>query len=533
MSLPRRPLFLAGAAVAATVATSAFAGVASTAPIPDPVTFAELGRYDTNAATGGETAAEIVAYEDSTLYVLSIGKVDLVDISDPTTPTKVGEILLPADPTSVAVSRGLVAVSVPADPTTDPGSVMFFRGTTFVGAVTVGALPDMVAFTPDGSLLAVANEGEPNSYGQPDSVDPEGTVSVITTQPFRTPAALRKPIPASPVTTIDFRAFNVGGSRHAELPPGVRITGPGATVAQDLEPEYITISEDNRTAWVSLQENNALALVDLRAKRVLRLIDLGSSDHSAEGFGIDASDQDGAVNIQTWPVKGLYMPDGIASYRVGGRDYVLTANEGDAREYTGYADVARARSVADFSVFPEANIQAQLGRLNVITSSEVPRNAAGRLTELYSLGSRSFSIRTAEGDLVWDSGDDFEQITALALPANFNASNSNNTFDNRSDDKGPEPEAVVVGTIDGRHYAFVALERIGGLMIYDVSDPAAPVFVQYLTTRVFAGDVVGPDSGAEGLLFIGAGESPTGQPLVVVGNEVTGTVNVFGAGPSS
>jgi Choice-of-anchor I domain len=425
-------------------------------------------------------------------------------------------------------------VSVPAPAKTDPGRVLLFRGTTQVGDITVGSMPDMVSFTPDGKLLAVANEGAPNSYGLADSVDPEGSISVIATDPFRTPVPSQRQGNAQPVATIDFAAFNVGGARHGELPTDVRVFGPGASVAQDLEPEYITIADDSRTAWVSLQENNALAQVDLRDKTVTRMIALGYADHGRPGHGIDASDRDEAINIANWPVKGMYLPDGIANYTVGGARFVLTANEGEARDWPGISsngeEARRARSVADLTTFPDAADDTKLGRLNV-TPFAPATSDSGKLTTLYAFGSRSFSIRAADGTLAWDSGDDFECITALVHTANFNASNSNNTFDNRSDDKGPEPETVVVGSVEGRQLAFVALERIGGVMVYDVSDPGAPVFQQYLTTRVFDGTTIGPDSGPEGMVFIPASVSPTGRPVLAVGNEVSGTVNLWGLAP--
>jgi 2',3'-cyclic-nucleotide 2'-phosphodiesterase (5'-nucleotidase family) len=543
MHRPRLAVLVTGTLVAGTlvvgaVSTSTQAADAPAAPEPPlpAVRFQELGSYSTGAADLAEevTAAEIVAYDDDTMYVMTVGGIDVVDISDPTNPSKQGQIVLPGDPTSVAVDDGLVAVSVPADPKTSPGTVFFFQGSNPAGQVTVGALPDMVTFTPDGRTLVVANEGEPSSYGQPDSIDPEGSISLIETKDFRKRQALTRP-PRERARTISFTDFNVGNRRNRELPAGVRITGPNATVAQDLEPEYITIAGDGRTAWVSLQENNALAVLDLRSRRVDRIVALGTSDHSVAGFGFDASDRDGRIDISTRSTKGLYMPDGLANFELRGKQYVLTANEGDARDYTGFVDVGRARSVADTATIPAAGVDAQLGRLNVITTAPATKNAAGKVTDLYTLGSRSFSIRTAKGELVWDSGDAFEQITARTLPGNFNASNSSNDFDGRSDDKGPEPENVVVGKIDRRQYAFVALERIGGIMVYDVTDPTAPVFQQYLTTRIFpasAGGVVGPDSGPEGLVFVEARKSPTGQPLVLLGNEVTGTVNIFGLAPT-
>ncbi|HYN31103.1 MAG TPA: choice-of-anchor I family protein [Ilumatobacteraceae bacterium] len=529
---------VSGALIAGATAVAGSSGITSATPIPSEepplpsVRFDELGRYSTNAATGTETAAEIVAFEDDTLYVMSVGQIDVVDISDPTLPFKEGEIPLPGDPTSVAVDNALVAVSIPGVPRTEPGTVLFFQGTRPAGQVTVGALPDMVTFTPDGRTLVVANEGEPSSYNQPDSVDPEGTISLIDTKNFRKRQALDR-APRERAKTISFASFNVGERRNRDLPAGVRITGPNATVAKDLEPEYITVADDSRTAWVSLQENNAIAILDLRSKRVDEIIALGTSDHSRAGFGIDASDRDNRINTANWNVRGLYMPDGIANYEVDDEQYVVTANEGDAREYTGFTDVGRAAAVADTATIPAAAISAELGRLNVFTTA--PKNAAGKVTELQSLGSRSFSIRTEDGDLVWDSGDDFEQITARTFPGNFNASNSSNDFDGRSDDKGPEPENVVVGKIDRRQYAFIALERIGGVMVYDVTDPTAPVFQQYLTSRVFpasTGGTVGPDSGPEGLVFVPAKESPTDSPLIIAGNETTGTVSIFGAVPT-
>ena len=81
----------------------------------------------------------------------------------------------------MAVFNGVVALAVEANPKTSAGVVAWVRASdlTVLGTDTVGALPDMLTFTPDGSHLLVANEGEPNSYNQPDSVDPVGSVSVI------------------------------------------------------------------------------------------------------------------------------------------------------------------------------------------------------------------------------------------------------------------------------------------------------------------------------------------------------------------
>ncbi len=524
-------------ATSGSVTASVYACTTPAAPA-DALQFGFIGRFSAGALPSGQTAAEIVAYEQNTLYVMSLGAVDVVDITDPAAPTRTSTISLPGDPTSVAVDDGLVAISVPAADKTLPGAVLFFAEGVQIGAVEVGALPDMVTITPDGKRLLVANEAEPNSYGAPGSVDPEGSISIIELKELRKSAKEvgktrgGKPAQIPEVVTISFSDFNIGGSRAAELPAGVRLFGPGSSVAQDLEPEYITVADDSKTAWVSLQENNALAILDLKKQRVSSIVALGTNDHSRPGFGIDASDQGGTIDIRNWPVQGMYMPDGIANYEVKGQPYVLTANEGDARDWPGVSsngeEARRARSVADLTLFPDASDNTKLGRLNVTPFAPASSGPTGKLTSLYSFGSRSFSIRSADGSLVWDSGDDFECLTASALPTRFNASNSNDTIKNRSDDKGPEPESVVVGSIGKRQYAFVGLERIGGAMVYDITDPAAPAFQQYLTTRTFGGAVVGPDSGPEGMVFIPARQSPTHQPLLVYGNEVTGTVAIWG-----
>jgi hypothetical protein len=367
----------------------------------------------------------------------------------------------------------------------------------------------------------VANEGEPNDAY---TIDPEGSISIIdVSNPF-TPT----------VRTADFRAFN---SRAAELrTAGVRIFGPNATVAQDLEPEYITVSADGRTAWVALQENNALALVDIPSATVGQIVPLGYKNHGVAGSGIDASDRDNRINIQPWPVLGMYQPDAIASFNVNGETFIISANEGDARAYTGFNEEAR---VSTLTLAPAllnnalcggpCNTADRLGRLQV--TNTLGRNATtGQYDALYAFGTRSFSVWSATGQQVYDSGDELERRTAALFPGNFNASNDNNTFDDRSDNKGPEPEGVVVARFGTKNYAFIGLERIGGVMVYDLSNPRAPVFVTYINTRDFTQPVTSAasgDRGPEGLTIIPASSSPTGTPLLVVANETSGTTAVI------
>jgi DNA-binding beta-propeller fold protein YncE len=481
--------------------------------------------------------AEIVAYDRETRRAFAINSTDntlaVLDLSDPSAPILQETVSLAAygaGLNSVAVYEGLVAAAVEAKPKTDPGRVVFIDAATLqvVGDVVVGALPDMLTFDEGGQRVLVANEGEPENY-LPGSVNPEGTISIID---------LEQGVGSASVRTADFRAF----SRDALNAQGIRVFGPGTTAAQDLEPEYITVQ--GRTAWVTLQEANAVAVVDVPTATVQQILPLGLKDHRLARNALDPSDRDGpnnaaAIRIAPWPVFGMYQPDTIASYRVGNQRFLVTANEGDSRssdDFAGFNEEVRVGSNSyrlDATVFPNAaalKTNAALARLTV-TNASGDLDGDGDFDEIHVFGARSFSIWTIEGGQVWDSGDDFERY--FADPANgftaiFNASHDGNAPDTRSDNKGPEPEGLAIGRVGGRQYAFVGLERMGGVMAYDISEPQAPRFAAYANTRnrTDLTQVLG-DRGAEGVMFIAGDDSPNGQPLVLVGNEVSRTVSIF------
>jgi hypothetical protein len=383
----------------------------------------------------------------------------------------------------------------------------------------------MVTFTPNGQYVLVANEGEPDDdYTD----DPEGSISVID---------LRHGVASANVETADFNAWD--GMEDELRAAGVRIFGPEASTSQDLEPEYITVSNNSKTAWVAMQEANALAVVDIKSASVTDILPLGTKDHSLPGNELDASNRDDAINITNWPVKGFYMPDAITSYNIDDTTYIVSANEGDSRDYDGFSEEERIKDLLlDPVAFPDAATLQEdenLGRLNSTTVNG-DTDGDGDFDELYSYGARSFSIWSATGELIYDSGADFENITAAALPDEFNSNNDENgSFDARSDDKGPEPEGVVIGKIKGNIYAFIGLERIGGIMVYDVTNPYDVQYVTYVNNRNFSVDAeiegetnpeVG-DLGPEGLVFIPASKSPNRKPLLVTGNEVSGTTTLF------
>lgn len=251
--------------------------------------------------------------------------------------------------------------------------------------------------------------------------------------------------------------------------------------------------------------------------------------------GLDASDRDGpSIDIRQWPVYGMHMADSIAAFSAGGRTFYASAGEGDDR-----GEVARIAGLdLDPAAFPDAaalQANAQLGRLNASTI-DGDLDGDGDFDRLQILGSRSMAIWDQYGNLVFDSGDLLEQVTAARHPADFNADNeANQSFDSRSDNKGPEPEALAVGTLpNGRTYVFVGLERIGGIAVFDVTDPYAATFAGYINRRDFsvvvdldaAPDAAG-DLGPEGIVFIPAADSPTGEAMIAVANEISGTTTLY------
>jgi hypothetical protein len=374
---------------------------------------------------GGEGSAEITAYDAASkkLFVVNgaLASLDVLDLTNPAQPTLLKTVTMASlwagagAANSVAIHQGMVALAVQALDKTQPGRLIVLRASDYavLGTAVVGALPDMVTFTPDGKTLLLANEGEPNSYGLPDSVDPEGSISVVDVSGL----SLTSSNVVLTAKTADFKAFNT--QKDALIASGVWIFGPGATVAQDMEPEYITVSADGKTAYVTLQENNAMAIVDIASAKVTAIKPFGYKDHSLAGNGLDASDKDSAINIKTWPVLGMYLPDAIASYSVGGQTYLITANEGDARaDWPGYSEESRVKDLALSPALEALKTDAQLGRLTV-TKSQGAVN--GVYEKLYAYGTRSFSIWNAQGQQVFDSGDQLEQLTKDLPQAKFNA----------------------------------------------------------------------------------------------------------------
>ena len=476
-----------------------------------------------------EGAAEIVDFDSGSSKIFftnaKANTLTALDASKPSSLTKAFDISLSnygGGVNSVSIHNGLVAVAMEALVKTDSGSVVFFdTDGKWLKSVKVGALPDMLTFSPNGKKLIIANEGEPNDAY---SIDPEGSISIID---------VSGGVQNATVKHINFQSLN---SKLKELvAAGIRIFGPKASVAQDLEPEYVTVSADSKLAYASLQENNAMAIIDIENAKLLKIIPLGYKNHNLPGNGFDASNTSGKIDIKNHPVFGMYLPDATKTIQIAGKSYIFTANEGDARAYAGFNEEKRMGTMKlDTQAFPNASTLQSNNELGRLLSSSIMGDLDndGDVDQLYSFGGRSFSIWDANSvEQVFDSGDHIEKLIAAKLPTYFNSNHTdNNSFKGRSDDKGPEPEAIEFATLGNDLFVLIGLERIGGIIVYEINDPKSPKFVSYFNYRNFMVDPKSPqtgDLGIEDIKFISADKSPIKKPLVLVGNEVSGTVSLF------
>ena len=458
----------------------------------DTLSVKKLAGAKVNPSDADGGAAEIVQYNKANgkFYVVSgagFNQLYIGDISDlssdsdnveltgtkiniePLVTANVGGGFVFGDFTSLDISPDgeYVALAIQEYDFTKQGVVFILtKNGEYVHHVKVGVQPDMLVFSKDGRKILTADEGEARDGYAAGTANPKGSVSIVD---------ISGGIKTATVTIADFTAFD---TQVAELLAANVLILDGVAPSLDFEPEYIEVNSESTFAYVSLQEANAIATLDLTTKQFVSIKSLGFVDYSATLIDAIESPED-YINLQN--VSNLYgvrMPDGIAVYEVGGETYILTANEGDAREF----------------------------------------------------GGRGFSIfKASDMSLVYDSGSDFEAITAQRLPDYFNISNDGLNKDARSKKKGPEPEGVTVGMVGDKMYAYVVLERIGGVMTYDITDLANVKFANYTNTRDFTG-AIGTDSGPEGIAHISAEDSPTFTPLLIVAFETSGDIAVYQLG---
>ena len=502
-------------------------------PRPEPVApesplLGSINLTPAGAGPGEQLQTEITAAVTlgGRVFLLSSGggsTLQVTDASQPGSPNLVGrEPLGNYTVQSVAAYGNLVAAALsPAGYNESTslaamrGLVRFFRldaegGLSQLVDVPVGYLPDSLAFTADGKQLVVANEGQPNwgpagplatnnqpTYPKAYTVDPVGSIGIID-------------IKGSVNLRFTYTDLGLGS---LQLPPGIRIAGPrGTTQAQFLEPEYVTIEGD--TAYVTLQESNGVAKVDLRSKQITDVFALGSVDFSTQA--VDLNDRDGGFKpLLGQPFEGLRMADGIDAFRTGGKEYFFTANEGDAQVYADNDNAVYLDEIRNTTTSPSTTT-----RLKTIANPPVIKAGAdpslggpstGTATN-QAFGGRSVSVFDAgTGALVWDSSNSLQTIAVAAR-----------TYDDgRSDDKGVEPETVVVAEVNGRQLAVVGLERglKTTLVLFDVTDPAAATYRSHI--------VIDGSVSPEGLTVIPADKSSTGRTVLVVSNEISNTLNLL------
>lgn len=431
-----------------------------------------------------------------------------------------------ADP----LRRGFGAVSlIPDDNEGTPGKVAFFdyRGVGDAGrtlaVVDVGFHPDSITFSADGTKVYVANEGETKSGGD---LDAPGSLSVIDLSSVMTINDVAG-VNNSNVTTLDFEGVDLSALRFNDTTFSI------GNAYRHVEPEYV--SERDGKVYVSLQENNALAEFDSATNTWTAIHSLGTIEQT-----IDASDRDGlsggtAAEIDDI-VRGMPMPDAIATYMVGTTTYIVTANEGDFHPDDN--DRIRVKDL-DPAQFSQSLIDDLTARYGSVTDAQADENL-GRLrvedldgvagggsnatySDLLMPGTRSMSIWNAEtGALVGDTGS-LEPLLLGLSPELHNVDDGDpNLFDDRSPDKGPEPEALTVAQINNYMVAFVGLERQNGLLAFDITDPTDPLFIGYINS--YEDGLLSPES----LVYIPEHLSPSGSGLLIAGYEDSGSIGVYG-----
>lgn len=456
-----------------------------------------------------------------------------------------------ADPSN----RGFgVATLIPTANTTTAGKIAFFDLTgAFSGGnrtlltLDVGFHPDSVTFSADGSKLIVVNEGEFNATvaNASSTGNAPGSISVINLGSITSSAQIAA-LTNSDVSTFDFSSTNLSagvtlagirnpsvaalgtsGAFISSVPNFTALAGSDPDFYKGMEPEFASVLGNK--VHVTLQENNAIATFDLTTNKWTAVNNLGTITQI-----IDASDQDGTGNTASISindtVKGLPMPDTMRAFSSGGNNYLITVNEGDARgddrdisRFGSTSGNSSMNTILDSSLISDpSRANNVLGRLNV-SRINGDNNNDGKIDEAVMIGTRSITIWNADtGAKVWDSGQstntNFETILASLDPTRFNMNNGlPSNFDTRSDDKGPEPEALTIGQFGSSLLAFVGMERQNGLMVYDITNPNSPTFVSYLNSQVDG--LISPES----MVYIPISQSPTGSALLITGYEGTGS----------
>ncbi|XP_035685878.1 mesenchyme-specific cell surface glycoprotein-like [Branchiostoma floridae] len=519
---------------------------------------------------GDRGAVEQLTYDADNYHIYTVGEariLNVIDISDPKNAALVYQLQLPGGATDVDSCGRFVAVSIHDDFKVLPGTVLIYsmydttrKNMTLLHQIQVGALPDMVKFTKDCMTLVTCNEGEPGLDESGNFVDPEGSASVIAFQ-----SANLGQESAPTVRTAMFRKFDSLAEEYNSR--GVRWTLPmiqvGSEVmefnlSQTLEPEYVAYNSDGSKAYIALQENNAIAVLDMATATFDDIYPLGSKYWGTAS--IDTSHEDGGILMRDWPIYSLYQPDSMRTFSHRGRNYILTANEGDGvervppnatvstDELKGTELIERSlvsRNLKSQRVQKALNLTSQLGCAVFSSIDGLDPENPDKYSSLHLFGGRGFSVWDADDlSLVWDSGDGVERMVAKHYPSIFNSdyyeeffnSTPAARFDHRSCKKGPETESLAIGEVDGKTAFFVGNERSSTILVYSLADEdiITPVFQSIhfsgrtdLTWRQAYQDRVVGDIDPEDMRFVSTRDSPTNTPLLLVAGTASGTVSVY------
>lgn len=501
----------------------------SSSLIAQSLPFAKVHTYQAGSYNSGATKYISFDHTVQQLYSINQGALgfDIIDYSDvfkPNVKQTVDVSSFMNHIRSIETSGGDVFVAGDGSSPQLPGKLLIYNSNgVYRKQLSLGVTPDRMKFSPDDITLIIANEGIPDSAY---STDPPGTINVINT------SAGVNFITQADVKTVDFTLLDTVA--YDSL---IHVyDNAGQSPSQDLEPEAIAITSNGQKAIIAIQENNALAVIDIQTASLDEVLGMGYRDYNLEG--LDASDLSKNINIDTHQrLYGIHQPSDIEAFNHMGAEYVLTANQGAPREYAGYDETVRVKNQpvdpSKFSNLSSLLEDTILGRLRV-TSAFGDHNGDFLHDSLLAFGSRSISIWDSTGTEVWNSGDYIPQVIALLHAANFSSSAvDNSSYKTRSDDMGIEPSTIAVGEIDGKRYAFVGLYQMGGIFIYDITDPLNPVFELYELNRDFsfpASDPMAGDLGPTDLEFVPATKTNLGIALLFVANEVSGSISVYQAG---
>jgi len=505
----------------------------------------------------GEGSHEIATFHAGSKRIFATNGVknaiDIYDVSDVTNPKKVGSVALSPygnDVTSVAAGKDVVVAVVNVSdkfsatgvPTTTNGKIVVFdtSGKVLSSPDVLGVLPDSVTFAPNGTTALVAIEAQPVcAKDDPATAAKEDADYSKASDPVGGVTVVDLSNPASPVLRFaGFDQFPVAEMRAK----GIAVSSVVNNVSKDFEPEFVT-AVDNNYAYVTIQEANAIGKLNIGSATFESISRAFESKVSR--VARDTSDRDAGAGLRTYAnVVGASQPDAIAGFTVGAGQYFVTANEGDAREYTCLNDDLRASSLkVDTRRFPDWKTlsgNAALGRAKV-NPTIGDKDGDGDIDTIHLRGSNSMTMYR-NGIAIWDSADLLDQIQTQAFGvANINGSHSlssdkstmNYVGQDRSDDKGSEPEGVAVGMVGDRRIAILGLERMTALAIFDITDPGNPIFQEWLqmlpTKATPAKDV--KHWSPEGIVFVPASKSPSGKALIITSYELSGSISIHQVEP--